>query len=237
MRLVWVLAATVAAMGSAPLLAQTNADKTRKTRRSAPASPPAKASDNTASIRSQRPLVRCSLRRTLCLIPMNQSKLRRSVTAEQLLKLGKEQQRSAAAPLALSSRMDGRPGGLVTLEGNDPRDPQLPGAKELASCRRVIEPRAEEFGRTPASLVSPEAALLFSDRTSGSLATNGQSDRNVRTAIQVADPENPTNQELAAVISAAPPRTPDAQLPIDGQDKALGQLIGEPVVQIQSGRP
>ncbi|MET0374755.1 MAG: hypothetical protein ABW128_10920, partial [Rhizorhabdus sp.] len=111
--------------------------------------------------------------------------------------------RTVAPSPALSQRADSAPGSTVKLIGADRCDPQSPDARDLARCRRIIELRAAEFSAAEAPMLSAEQSLLI-EQQARERKLSVSRDSSARMARIAEDPNERTNQELAAVVLGSP---------------------------------
>lgn len=144
---------------------------------------------------------------------------------------------SAAAPAALSSRIEGRPEGVTHLSGDDRCDPATGTARDKAACANAIETRAAEFTRPDPTRLTPEQRLLFAQRaeegTSGADAAVRKIGRND------VDPNDLAAQSLASIVLPAPGQAeppPDKSTPDDIPTDAPAIDILQAITQLQQSQ-
>lgn len=71
---------------------------------------------------------------------------------------------SAQPPESLSRPVEGRTATVEPVTGADRCDPAIPKDKQSDLCRKVIESRADEYGRPAATELSPEQKLLLAQQ-------------------------------------------------------------------------
>lgn len=116
--------------------------------------------------------------------------------------------RTAQAPDDLSSRSDGRPTGEARIGGHDRCEPGSSHAAS-ATCRSVIESRADQFERPEPSPLTAEQRLLVFQH--GNSAPTDSADASRRLATGRGDDMSTLSQAIAATAlsqDATPSPTP-----------------------------
>ena len=138
--------------------------------------------------------------------------------------------RSATAAAPLSTPAQGKPEGVVRLEGKDRCDPNSPQAKTPA-CAHAIETRAAEFTRPPPTELTPEQRLLIRQNE----AANAPSTRRAlkRIGKNDVDADDLGAQSVASIV-LTPPEAPTPPTPDPTQDVSPGvstDVIVETIIQ------
>jgi len=151
-----------------------------------------------------------------------------STTASRQLSDGK---RSANAAAPLSSPAQGKPEGVVRLEGNDRCDPDSPQANTPA-CAHAIEKRAAEFTRPSPTELTPEQRLLIRQNATASEPTIQSTLR--RIGRNDVDADDPDAQSVASIVleTAPPPPTPPAPDPTsDVNPDVPNEIVIETIIR------
>jgi hypothetical protein len=72
--------------------------------------------------------------------------------------------RNVQPPAPLSAPAEGRTAAVERVNGTDRCDPAVPKEKQSELCRKVIESRADEYGRPAPTELSPEQKLLLAQQ-------------------------------------------------------------------------
>lgn len=112
--------------------------------------------------------------------------------------------RSATEPTGISRPVDGRVGGVGTVERVAGDDLCAPSAMDRAGggrpdvCKRVIETRSAQFARPERPTLSPEQRLLIDQRVREAPTLRGTRDR--RFEPRATDPDRADDQAIASMV-------------------------------------